>query len=138
MIEKVFKDLNPYLRGIKKSDDYSIIEVVLKKSWKIPTSSTIQNQAKNIDEPNMVYHLFYSEDTVDNLIEWVKTDVIDMNIEIEQKEALLKEKVNQLKEMFESSSLDELKKLKFTSEESVLSLNGSSKNNTDKKEKEKV
>jgi hypothetical protein len=56
-----------------------------------------------------------------------------MNIEVEQKETLLKQKVAELKEVFESSTLDELKELKFTSKPDVLKLN-----NTNNKTEEKA
>ena len=58
-----------------------------------------------------------------------------MNIEVEQKETLLKQKVTELKEVFESSTLDELKELKFTSNPDVLKLNNTN-NKTEEKAKE--
>jgi glutathione synthase/RimK-type ligase-like ATP-grasp enzyme len=46
-------------------------------------------------------------------------DHLRCNIEIEQKQALLRSKVEELKRMFEDKSLDELKGLKFSSEMDV-------------------
>jgi hypothetical protein len=134
MIESVFSDLDPYLRGIKKADNFSIVEVHLKQSWLIPQHGTIQNQNKPTKTNGTLYHMFYSEsDSFDTIIDWVKDSVIDMNIEVEQKEELLREKVAQLKEVFESSSLDELKEMKFSSDTDALKL-GNSGNNTKKEE----
>ncbi|MHA2431469.1 MAG: hypothetical protein ACXACC_10645 [Promethearchaeota archaeon] len=139
-IDKVFKELDPYLRGMKKAENYCIVEVHLKNSWLIPPHQSIKHQSKKIDN-GMVYYMFYGEDneTFDTIIDWLKTEVVEMNIEVEQKESLLKQKVAELKEVFESSSLEELKALKFSSKPDVLKLNGSSKNNTEsKKEVEKL
>jgi|TARA_R110000803_G_scaffold123890_1_gene191729 hypothetical protein len=135
MIESIFEDLNPYLRGIKKADNYSIVEVHLKQSWLIPQHGSIEDQKKPITkEPGKLYHMFYSEsDSFDTIISWVKESVIDMNIEVELKEELLRQKVTQLKEVFETSSLDELKSMKFSSDTDVLKLNGSSDTKKDEK-----
>ena len=131
MIENIFNDLNPYLRGIKKAENYSIVEVHLKQSWLIPQHGSILNQNKPTKESGILYHMFYSEsDSFDKIIDWVKESVIDMNIEVELKEELLRQKVTQLKEVFETSSLDELKNMKFSSETNVLKLGGTGENNT--------
>jgi hypothetical protein len=108
----------------------------LNKSWVIPPHGTIENQNKPTKIAGLTYYMFYSEkSSFDEILDWLKSDVIEMNIEVEQKEELLKQKVAQLKEVFENSSLDELKNLKFSSEEDMLKLNSSSKNNTEKEEK---
>jgi hypothetical protein len=44
---------------------------------------------------------------------------VNTNIENEEKQALLRSKVEELKRMFEDKSLDELKGLKFSSEMDV-------------------
>ena len=139
MIEKIFNNLDPYLRGVKKADDYSIIEVHLKPTWFIPQHNTIKNQNKPIKGSGMLYHMFYSEgDSFDTIIDWVKSGVIDMNIEVELKEELLRQKVEQLKEVFETSSLDELKDMEFSSTTDVLKLGSSSVSNTKEDEEQQV
>jgi hypothetical protein len=139
MIESIFDELDPYLRGIKKADNFSIVEVHLKQSWLIPKHGTIQNQNKQTKEGGTLYHMFYSEnDSFDKIISWVKESVIDMNIETELKEELLRQKVAQLKEVFETNSLEELKGMKFSSETDVLKLKGSSDTNTKKEEEPEV
>jgi hypothetical protein len=138
-IDKVFKDLDPYLRGVKKAENYSIVEVNLKQTWLIPPHQSIKHQSKKIDG-GLNYYMFYGENNegFDQIIDWLKTEVIEMNIETEQKEELLKQKVAELKEVFESSSLDELKDLKFSSNPDVLKLNNSSKNSKKEEEKKEV
>jgi hypothetical protein len=141
MIESIFKKLNPYLRGIKKADEFSVIEVHMKNTWTIPSDGVFMSQLLPTKiEKGWSHYMLYSEtESFDNLIDWFSVDVVDMNIEVEQKEELLKEKVAQLKEVFETSTLDELKVLRFSSDTDVLKLGGQSKNNnTDKEEKSKV
>ncbi len=62
--------------------------------------------------------MFWSENTIDSLIDSLE-NIINVNIEIEQKQALLKSKVEELKRMFENKPLDELKNLKFSSDVDV-------------------
>jgi hypothetical protein len=120
MIEKSFNELYPYLKGIKKTDNYRIIETNLKSTWEINL----------IDEVSVKDHIFFSESLgFDDLLDWFKTNVVEYNLEIEEKERLLKMKVEELKRVFESKNLDELNNLKFTTEDDVLSL-------TKKEEKE--
>ena len=135
MIDNIFNELDPYLRGIKKADNYSVVEVNLKNSWLIPQHASIENQNKATKTQGITYYMFYSEKLgFDGIIEWLRKDVVDMNIELEQKETLLKSKVEQLKEIFENSSLEELEKMDFgTSKENPLKLGN--KTNSDKEEK---
>jgi hypothetical protein len=114
MIDNIFKTLDPYLRGVKKADNYCVVEVNLKPSWLIPQHPSIENQNKPTKINGITYYMFYSDKLgFDGIIEWLKNDVVEMNIELEQKEDLLKSKVEQLKEIFENSSLEELQKMDF-------------------------
>ena len=62
----------------------------------------------------------YSDNmTLDELVD-VLENVVNTNVEIEQKQALLRQKVEELKKMFENKPLDELKSLKFSSEMDVI------------------
>lgn len=126
-IEESFKNLSPYIKGFKKTDNYRIMEVNLKSSWEINLIENVESKQQKVDgNPNLSYILFYSEEiSFDDMVTWLKKDVIDYNLEIEEKERLLKAKVEELKLVFESKSLDELNNLKFTTEENTLKLNGS-------------
>lgn len=132
MIEEIFNELDPYLLGIKKSEGHSIIEVEVKNSWLIPSHGTINKQNIQSKKSGLVKYMFYSEViTLDEVINWFKTDVVEMNLEVEQKEMLLKTKVDELKEMFETTSLEDLKKLQFVKSDDTLKLKGTTKNKTE-------
>lgn len=130
MIQKKIDDLSPYFKGIKIAENYRIVEFILKKSWSIEENEQIEvNQKDTKENSNMLYTMFYSDvKTIDDIIDFVKDKVINYNLELEEKERLLKAKVEELKRVFEIKSLDELNHLKFTTEEDSLKLN--SKNNT--------
>ena len=121
--------MTPYLKGLKVTDNYSIVETNLRSTWNIPSKDGIDVKQKEGSSHGLVYNLFYSSTlSFDDMIEWLKVDVIDYNLEIEEKERLLKSKVEELKRVFETKGIDELNNLKFTTEDDLLSL-GSLENN---------
>lgn len=129
MIQESFNRMTPYLKGLKVTDNYSIVETNLRSTWNIPSKDGIDVKQKEGSSHGLVYNLFYSSTlSFDDMIEWLKVDVIDHNLEIEEKERLLKSKVEELKRVFETKGIDELNNLKFTTEDDLLSL-GSLENN---------
>lgn len=130
MIQKRLDTLKPYFKGIKVAENYRIVEVNLKSTWVIPEDDEIEVQQKQAEKnQGMVYNMFYSDKkSFDEILDYVENEVINHNLEIEQKEALLRAKVEELKRVFENKSLDELNGLKFTTEDNTLKL-GNIKNN---------
>ena len=120
MIQKRFNELQPYLRGLKLAGEYSVVECILKNTWKIDGLSTEGVQYKSSgkeseEHKGYVGYMFWAEMSIDDLVDNVEL-VINLNIEMEQKQALLSSKVAELKKMFEDKSLEELKALKFSSD----------------------
>jgi len=119
MIQERFEELQPYLKGVKLSDEFVIVESMIKTTWKVASSLPEDVQVQTKDEnrsDGLKYHMLYSNQrTIDSLID-VLENIINTNIEIEQKQALLRSKVEELKKMFEEKPLDELICLKFSSE----------------------
>ena len=67
--------------------------------------------------------MFYSDKkSFDEIIDFVEEKVISHNLELEEKERLLRMKVEELKRVFENKNLDELNSLKFTTEDQTLKL----------------
>jgi len=116
MIQDVFKELDPYLKGLKIVENYNVVEVLFKKTWKyrdflpedIEFSQTQEHANKN-------YHhgALYSENqNFDGILNIIR-EIVKINLEEEEKESLLKLKVEELKKTFQSNSLSELKSLTF-------------------------
>lgn len=118
MIQKQIDKVLPYFRGLKIAEEYNMLEFTLKSGWGIPNHDEIGSQETEGG------YIFYSNTmSFDEIIDWVEESVINYNLEIEEKERLLAAKVEELKKVFETSSLDELNKLKFSTEGQTLKLN---------------
>lgn len=112
-IQKKLDSLQPHVIGIRLINGVNIVDAVFKEGWKIPKSELIEFEKGESDEP---YYMFYSAKKdigVDELLEYV-SHVININVEREMKFELLKNKVEELKELFNKTPLDQLKTLKFT------------------------
>jgi len=132
-IQNRLDKLKPYFKGLKLAEKYRVVEVNLKNNWIVQENSTIDVQQKRNDNTNTMYSMFYSETkSFDDILDYIENDVINHNLEIEEKERLLRSKVEELKRVFENKDLDELNKLKFTTEENSLKLGSNNK-----KEKQK-
>lgn len=120
MIQERFDELQPYLRGVKLAANFTMIESIVKTSWKIdgivPEGILYKSGKESEEFKGYVSYLFYSEKySLDQLVDTLE-HVVTTNIEIEQKQQLLKSKVEELKKMFENKSLEELKGLTFGSD----------------------
>jgi hypothetical protein len=111
-IQKTLESLQPYVIGIRYLDGKPLIDVVFKNDWVVTNDPKIK-KVKGNDEVN--YFMFYSETNeigIDELLENVRK-IINLNIEHEKKQELLKVKFNELKKLFKENSLEKLKELKF-------------------------
>lgn len=111
-IQKTLESLQPYVIGIRYLDGKPLIDVVFKNDWVVTNDPKIK-KVKGNDEVN--YYMFYSEVNdigVDELLENVRK-IINLNIEHEKKQELLKVKFNELKKLFKENPLEKLKELKF-------------------------
>ncbi len=117
MIQDIFKELDPYLRGLKIAENYNIVEVLIKKTWKYKDflPEDIQfNQTKEHNNKSYYHGALYSENKgFDDIIETLKV-IVEKNLEEEEKQKLLIAKVEELKKMFQDTSLDDLKDLSFS------------------------
>lgn len=110
------KDTKQYLKSVRVIKDYISFDMIFPKTWSI-----LKNHAKDIEviknetENDKVVISFvtpFVEESIDKIEESVK-EIIKYNIEKEEKERLFKNKVQELKSIFENQKLDSLKNLKF-------------------------
>jgi hypothetical protein len=111
-LQKALDALQPYVIGIRYLDGMPVVDAVFKEDWTLPQSNTI-NKVKGNNDVN--YYMLFSETDgigLDELLTYVDV-TIKTNIEKEKKHELLKQKVNELKELFKQTSLLKLQNLKF-------------------------
>jgi len=123
-IQKTLDSLQPYVIGIRYLEGTPLVDAVFKEGWMVPEDPRVK-KVKGNEEMN--YYMLFSEIEgvgLDELLGYVKK-TIDINVEREKKHELLREKVNELKELFKKHTLDKLKRLKFnfTEEDLVPKLN---------------
>jgi len=112
-IQKTLDSLQPYVIGIRYLEGTPLVDAVFKEGWTVPEDAKIKKMKGNEE---MNYYMLFSETQgvgLDELLAYVRK-TIDLNVEREKKHDLLREKVNELKEIFKKNSLDKLKRLKFT------------------------
>lgn len=123
-IQKTLDSLQPYVIGIRYLEGMAVVDAVFKDGWTVPDSDTVK---KIKGDEGLNYYMILSEKDgigLDDLLEYVgKT--IKINLEREKKHELLKDKANELKELFKKTSFEKLKRLKFVigDEELVPELN---------------
>lgn len=118
-IQKTLDSLQPYVIGIRYLEGTPLVDAVFKEGWMVPDDTKIK-KIKGNDEMN--YYMLFSEVSgvgLDELLAYVRK-TIDINVEREKKHELLREKVNELKELFKKHNLDKLKRLKFNFSEEDL------------------
>jgi hypothetical protein len=117
-IQKTLDSLQPYVIGIRYYKGMPVVDMVLKENWVTIPDSCI-NTIKGEKDAN--YWILYTECDgfgIDEILNYAKK-VIEFNQEKEKKAELLREKVMQLKELFNKNSLNTLLKLRFTFDEDI-------------------
>ena len=116
----LYKDISqlyPYIISIRKLKTYLSFDVSFPNTWKLPKKYVPENSAVEIEsaQPNERSISFvseFNEESVDkttlNIVR-----IIQYNKEREEKERLLQDKVNELKNIFEKQDLTTLKSLQF-------------------------
>lgn len=109
--------MKPYFRGIEMYNDALIVRVMLPPKWKAYNSN--DGRIKATPSENVANEYFYyanSQDTTYEDIFDLIEETIKANNDIVLKLKLLRDKVEELKEMFSNHSYDELTTLKFVFE----------------------
>ena len=112
-IEKIF----PYLKSIRKLKTYLSFDVELPDSWKIPKKYVVDGKVVEQEKsnPGMKLISFVSEFNEDEITLTTNNirSIIEYNKELEEKEVLFVNKVEELKRIFEKQDLGKLQKLTF-------------------------
>jgi len=105
-----------YIKSVRYIKDYLSFDLYMKTNWVIPKKYVegieVISQEKS-DRPNTTLYSFVvknEKELVDKL-ETALDGVFSFNKEREEKEKLFKEKIDELKSVFENKNVDELKRL---------------------------
>jgi hypothetical protein len=111
-IQERLQQLQPYVLSIRYFEGLPVIEVFFKERWTVPESEIIRKE--KVDENSTTYMFFSQHDGIgiDELLDYAE-DIINMNIEKEQKNELLRVKVKELQKFFVENSLSELEGMTF-------------------------
>jgi ATP-dependent Lon protease len=109
-----------YLKSVRILKDYVTFDMCFPSSWLLPKKGPVEIEIlQNSDKDGSIITSFVCQnktkliDVIENTIQ----NVIKTNIEREEKERLFKNKVHELKQIFEKENLENLKGLKFDLEE---------------------
>ena len=115
----IYKELTPiidYLTQIRKLENYLVFDVAFPMTWKILKRHIIEDKFVNNGTSNDLLNLSfvseYDEKNI-NIIQDNILNIINYNLDREEKERLLEMKINELKTIFDKESLDNLKNFKF-------------------------
>ena len=117
-VEDYISKIGEYFEGIERYNDALIVRVKLPERWgTYPSSDERIKVAKSEEVPNEYYYYGSSNDVNLEDIFQLIIETIQMNKDVLLKIELLKEKVQELKELFDTKPLEELKTLKFVTEQ---------------------
>jgi len=114
---KQLEQIFPYLKSVRKLKNYLCFDIEIPTTWKLPKKYVIQDKVVEQEkaQPNMRLLSFISDfeevetnKTIDNI-----NSIIEYNKELEEKEVLFLNKVEELKKIFEKQDLGKLQTLKF-------------------------
>lgn len=137
MIERYFEKYGDAIISFNYVAKVKTIHFWLNDKWQVPKNLIpptlgIKHNKTEVDKKNShryycILHTMVAEPIGDNeMVEYkpptydemfeVLSTVFEHNIEIEKKEALLKEKINELQQKFKELSLEDLEKMDFKTE----------------------
>ena len=116
-LQERMNDMKPYFRGIEMYNDALIVRVIFPQKWKAYDSN--DGRIKATPSETVANEYFYYADsndtTYEDMFDLIE-ETIKANNDIVLKLKLLRDKVEELKEMFSLHSYDELTTLKFVLE----------------------
>ena len=113
---KEIENIVDYCSSIRKLKTYLSFDMVFPTTWtvlksQVDETKTVFNKSDDKGK-NISFVSEINEQSISETISNIET-VINYNKEKEEKERLFKEKVNELKNLFEKGGLEDLKNLKF-------------------------
>lgn len=111
-------NMKPYFRGVEMYNDALIVKVVMPSKWKVfgTEDEKIKVAPSDSVEGEYFFYANINESSYDEMFDVVEY-VIKTNLEMGLKMELLKDKINELKEIFSNTEYDKLKSIKIVFDE---------------------
>lgn len=114
---KELKDIFQFLVSVRKLKSYLSIDVEFPENWKIPKKYVQEDKILENSKVNEGLRFFsfvceFEEDNLNLTVQNIK-NIILYNKELEMKERLLKQKIDELKKIFQQENFENLQGLKF-------------------------
>lgn len=112
-LNKIF----PYLLSIRKLEGYVSVDIEFPTTWKLPKKfvdekMVVEQKSTKPDFRCLSFATQFNEETLDKLFGNIN-NIINYNLEREEKESLFEKKVMELKTFFDKANLSDLKSLEF-------------------------
>jgi hypothetical protein len=116
-LQERMNDMKPYFRGIEMYNDALMVKVIYPDRWKAYPSADGRIKVTPSDtEANVTYYYADSNNTTyEDMFDLIE-ETIKANNDIILKLKLLKEKVEELKELFSQLTYEELQSLRFVTD----------------------
>lgn len=116
-LQERMNSMKPYFKGIEMYNDALIVKVMFPQKWKIYNSADerIKATPSETTENEIFYYADSENTTFDEIFDLIE-GTIKTNQDIILKIKLLRDKVEELRELFSNLSYDELLTLKFVTE----------------------
>lgn len=113
-LQQRMDEMKPYFRAIEVYNDALMVRVMLPTNWKIYPSSDgrIKVTPSETNANEAIYYADCHDASYEDIFDLVE-ETIKNNRDIVSKLKLLKEKVEELKELFSTHSFEELQTLRF-------------------------
>ena len=112
MIQEKLNNLRPYVTGLRFVNDLPVVDLVIKEGWNMFESDKVSYKPSSNNKNYFMVFPKNPKDAIDDVVLHAE-HVISVNIEKEHKLILLKSKIEELKQLFTDTSLDNLETLSF-------------------------
>jgi hypothetical protein len=115
-IQEILTVLFPYLSQMRKVEKYLSIDLIFPPNWEFPNQFIEKVQVVQNDKykgPGTFLSFVCEIEVSMNTTLEIVFEIINHNLEREEKERLLKQKVVELKRLFEQTNLSDLKQLQI-------------------------
>lgn len=140
MLQDRIKRIAQYFRGIEMTGGLFIVKVQYRDKWTAyPTQDMETIKVTRSDEEPNVWFYYAQADTIDmDMIFDLIEETIEMNESVRLKIELLKQKVEELKVLFDTEPLNKLERLEFTFKPEIIEKSKPKRKYNKKKKEEEV